>query len=71
MTSGNYVIHVDATGVTPDALTGTASRSVRVDVVRPTVTSVATTYGTLYPHRDGYRDSTVLSAHVSEAASRS
>src|SRR4051794_9493989 len=68
VTSGTYVIHVDAAGVTTDALTGTASRSVRVDVIRPTVTSVATTYGTFYPHRDGYRDSTVLSAHVSEAA---
>ena len=69
--SGAYVVHVDAAGVTPDALTGTAAKSVRVDVVRPTVSSVATTYGTLYPHHDGYRDSTVLSAHVSEAATLS
>ena len=67
--SGTYVVHVDAVGGPPDTLTGTAARTVRVDVVRPKVTSVATTYGTLYPHHDGYRDSTILSARVSEASS--
>ncbi len=66
---GTYRLTVQTSAVVDaEPRTGMASRTLRVDLVKPTVTAVRTTYGTLYPHRDGYRDSTVLSAHVSEAA---
>ncbi|HTY70812.1 MAG TPA: S8 family serine peptidase [Actinomycetes bacterium] len=67
--SASYVIRLDTSSVSGEARTGTASASVRVDLVRPSLTSVATTYATVYPHHDGFRDSTVLSARLSESAS--
>jgi hypothetical protein len=66
--SGTYVVHLDAVGGAPDALTGSAAKTVRVDVVKPTVTSVATTYGSVFPQSDGYRDKTYLSVKVSEVS---
>jgi flagellar hook assembly protein FlgD len=64
---GRYVVHVN-TSTTAPALTGTSSRGVTVDLVHPSVTSVATTYPTVFPIVDGYRDSTHLSARISEPA---
>ena len=63
--SGRYAVHVD-TSTTAPALTGTSSRPATVDLVHPSVTSVASTYATVFPHVDGYRDSTTLSAKISE-----
>ena len=48
------------------ALRGKTTRSVRVDLSRPQIAGIASSNKTVYPNRDGYKDSTYLTGRVSE-----
>ena len=68
--SGAYSMSVDTTATVADeVLVGQAVRSLVVDKVNPTLTGRTSTYPTVYPFKDGYRDTTSLSVTVSEKTS--
>ncbi|MDQ1699012.1 MAG: serine protease, partial [Frankiaceae bacterium] len=68
--NGAYTIVVSTTArVSGSTLVGTASRSVRVDTVAPSITAVRGANSRVYPVKDGYRDSVTLGATVSEPGS--
>ncbi|HYN75148.1 MAG TPA: S8 family serine peptidase [Candidatus Limnocylindria bacterium] len=65
--SGTYSLVVDTSAtVANEVLVGQVVRSLVVDKVNPSLTSRATSYPTVYPVKDGYRDATSLSLAVSE-----
>ncbi len=67
--SGKYVLELHTSAsVSGELLAGEASRTLRIDLRSPKLTHPSTTYRTVYPVKDGYRDSTSLSVSVSESA---
>jgi len=65
--SGSYVVRMRTSATIGGThVTGQAERGVRIDVTRPTASSGAA--ATVFPVRDGYKDTTMLRAYLPETA---
>jgi flagellar hook assembly protein FlgD len=65
--SGRYTIHVDTSkALSGSTIHGHSMRTVTIDRTKPRVSSVSASPATVYPVRDGYKDSTKLRGRLSE-----
>ncbi len=66
--SGKYSLELHTSAsVSGEPLAGDVSRTLHIDKKSPKLTDRSTTYRTVYPVKDGYRDSSALSVTVSES----